>query len=133
MFMPSEMAFISIDDELAALLADFEAFVGDDGAPAEESSDPADDQGPVLDPLLTDDGAVFGESTTPTVTDGDVLPGVDETPTTALEPGEVTDADAPFTFDLDALVETGDAAYDPDPGMLLIGRRFDSLDFSDLP
>jgi len=214
-FMTSEFAIVSIDDELAAFLADYDAYAGVDGLipvetapldadapvgdplvigedvaapfdgqdPSSESSaegacpsngagpfggqdpsaddsdafipidpgsidpdaPPADpalvattdplDAGPVIDPMLTDDGATFdpvaGEpAPSDPAADGDIAPppedaglsaGVDP----AADPGLDAGSDLFLTFeDLDLGSELG---------VLMVGRSLHAFEFSNLP
>ena len=191
-FMTSEFAIVSIDDELAAFLADYDAYAGVDGLipvetapldadapvgdplvigedvaapfdgqdPSADDSDafipidpgsidpdapPADsalvatadplDAGPVIDPMLTDDGATFdpvaGEpAPSDPAADGDIAPppedaglsaGVDP----AADPGLDAGSDLFLTFeDLDLGSELG---------VLMVGRSLHAFEFSNLP
>ncbi len=190
--MTSEFAIVSIDDELAAFLADYDAYAGVDGLipvetapldadapvgeplvlgedvaapfdgqdPSADDSDafipidpgsidpdapPADpalvattdplDAGPVIDPMLTDDGATFdpvaGEpAPSDPAADGDIAPppedaglsaGVDP----AADPGLDAGSDLFLTFeDLDLGSELG---------VLMVGRSLHAFEFSNLP
>lgn len=126
MFSTIELA-ISLDDELAALLADYAAFTGDDSGTAVDV--PVVDPGVVVDPMASGDTVVFTGETAP------VDPDVD----TVTDPAVVTmDDPAPtdVTIDLPALeglFQVDDGGFDLDLTILEVGRAFGLSGFTDLP
>ena len=129
MFSTIDIA-ISLDDELAALLADYAAFTGDDSGvavdvPVVDFVDPA----VVVDPMASGDTVVFTGETAPV--DPDAGP--------ATDPAVVaTDAPAPDDIiidlpGLDGLFQLDDDAFDLDLTILEVGRAFGQSGFTDLP
>lgn len=132
MFSTIEFA-ISIDDELAALLADYAAFTGDDSGLAVEVAvvdfvDPA----VVVDPMASGDTVVFTGETAPV--DPDAGPATDP----ATDPAVVaTDEPAPTDValdlpGLDGLFQMDGDGFDLDLTVLEVGRAF-GQGFIDLP
>lgn len=138
---------ISIDDELAALLADYAAFIGESGEFAVETPvvdlpdttlEPAvaSDPGLVVDPMASADTVVFTGDTAPVVVDTGVTGDPEPVPTTDLPPADaLTDAlsDATVAPDLEGLVLAEDYAFDLDATILEVGRAFGQFGFTDLP
>ena len=129
MFSTVEFA-ISIDDELAALLADYAAFTGDDSGvavdvPVVDVFDPA----VVVDPMASGDTVVFTGET------ASVDPGTG----TVTDPAVVV-TDAPASDDialdlpsLDGLFQMDGDAFALDLTILEVGRAFGQFGFTDLP
>ena len=137
MFMNLE-SFVNIDDELSALLADYAAFIGDDaGLPAEIAAavfvDPATETTMVIDPMLPDDGAVFGDA--PTVVDAGVSADPADTAPDMTVPDATAPAEVSIVIEADAVlqIDAADFGLDLDSSILFVGRGFSSHSFTDLP
>lgn len=121
---------INVNEELFALLADFEAFAeAGDVAPEGDVVAPLVDAGPVLSPMIGDDAMVFADPAAPVVTDADAPSG----PVDAVAPATTIDdaalADLTAGFDLDALLQAGDITVDLDALILAVGRNLESFSF----
>lgn len=129
MFSTIEFA-ISLDDELAALLADYAAFTGDESGvavdvPVVDVVDPA----VVVDPMASGDTVVFTGETAPV--DPDAGPAVDPAVVATDEPAP-TDV-TPDLPGLDGLFQVDDGGFDLDLTVLEVGRAFGQFGFTDLP
>jgi len=143
MFSTIESA-ISIDDELAALLADHAAYTGDgsDLVVADPGAD-LPDPGPetpldadpltVVDPMVTADAVAFTGDTTPDVVDTDAptdpAPAITSDPDladVAVDPSVLPALDGLFQLD-------GDGGFDLDLTILGVGRALGQFGFTDLP
>lgn len=144
MFSTIEFA-ISIDDELAALLADYAAFTGDDSGltvevpvvdmtdptlvgDATTTSDPVDPS-VVVDPMASGDTVVFTGETAPVAPDAD--PATDPAVVATDEPAPADVAlDLPT---LDGLFQMDGDGFDLDLTVLEVGRALGQFGFTDLP
>ena len=129
MFSTVEFA-ISIDDELAALLADYAAFTGDDSGTGGELplvglTDPA----VVVDPMASGDTVVFTGETAPVAPDADDVTDPAVVATDAPVPDDII-VDLPS---LDGLFQADGDAFDLDLTILEVGRAFGQSGFTDLP
>ena len=134
---------ISIDDELAALLADYAAFIGDSGEFAVETpevdlpdatleSPVTSDPDLVVDPMASADTVVFTGATAPVVVDTGVTGDPEPVPTTDLPPADAL-ADAAVAPTLEGVLLPEDVAFDLDLTILEVGRAFGQFGFTDLP
>eukprot|EP01035_Chromulina_nebulosa_P008151 gene8150-11037_t len=119
MFLAIETS-ISIDDELAALLADYAAFVGDGSTPTVDDSPDtalaptvAADPLVVVDPMTTSDPVVFTGVTSPDA--GDPAAPVDTTAVTSATASDPAPADPPVDGGVlpgvDVFVQTDDGDF----------------------
>ena len=144
MFSTIEIA-ISLDDELAALLADYAAFTGEDSGltvevPLVDMMDPAVvvdaatttdpvDPSVVVDPMASGDTVVFTGETAPVDPDAD--PATDPAVIATDEPAPTDVAvDLPS---LDGLFQMDSDGFDLDLTVLEVGRALGQFGFTDLP
>ena len=128
---------INVVDELAALLADSDAFTARDTAQTAESPvanfdvvAPLADLAPVVDPMTLDDGSVFVDLAVPVVPDAGVTSSPVDVSTAVIGSSDAAPSDLSPTFDVDAMLLAGDFAFDLEALILAVGQNLQSLSFS---
>ena len=136
MFMTIEPIF-NVDEELAALLADFAAFAAAESGVVVETAladlevvAPVTDPAPVVDPMTDDDGSVFADLPAPGVSDAGVPASPVDVMTLVASLDDAALSDLTATFDVDAMLLAGDFAFDLEALILAVGQNLESLNFS---
>lgn len=136
MFMTIEPIF-DVDEELAALLADFDAIAAADPGLVVETAladldvvAPVTDPAPVVDPMTDDDGSVFADLPAPGVSDAGVPASPVDVMTLVASLDDAALSDLTATFDVDAMLLAGDFAFDLEALILAVGQNLESLNFS---
>ncbi len=136
MFMTIEPN-INVDEELAALLADFDAIAAADPGLVVETAladldvvAPVTDPAPVVDPMTDDDGSVFADLPAPGVSDAGVPASPVDVMTLVASLDDAALSDLTATFDVDAMLLAGDFAFDLEALILAVGQNLESLNFS---
>ena len=136
MFMTIEPIF-DVDEELAALLADFDAIAAADPGLVVETAladldvvAPVTDPAPVVDPMTDDDGSVFADLSAPGVSDAGVPASPVDVMTLVASLDDAALSDLTATFDVDAMLLAGDFAFDLEALILAVGQNLESLNFS---
>ncbi len=136
MFMTIEPN-INVDEELAALLADFDAIAAADPGLVVETAladldvvAPVTDPAPVVDPMTDDDGSVFADLPAPGVSDAGVPASPVDVMTLVASLDDAALSDLTATFDVDAMLLAGAFAFDLEALILAVGQNLESLNFS---
>lgn len=136
MFMTVE-PLINIDEELAALLADFHTFAAADTGSVVEAAlaDPDDlapmtDPAPIVDPMTADDGSVFVDPVASGVSDAGVSTSPVDVTALVANLDDTAPSDLTATIDFSAMLLAGDFTVDLEALILAVGQNLESLSFS---